>query len=319
MPASDLFATGVILFELLTGQNPFERPGVEQIRRALGTFEEVPRVRDLRPDVDERLAAITESLLAPQASDRPASAARLHEALLAHSYQSGNRFGAQELVALLARAAEPRHPAPPTLRGLLESMSEGSAPEIEVRYELLEVAESVPPPWTGEASQHDTTLLVFSSPEPASDEALVLIDTTLRRYGARILELGPYEATALFGLDRADGRDAESAARCALTLLRYLQRDNLGLSCGLVAARLRVTSEGTALENPQLSAAISLRAPFRGDGAGSSSIDVPPGRFAGVFSSNPWDRLAIPGWSRSPAPSPSASSWDAASCSGSSA
>jgi serine/threonine protein kinase len=257
VPVSDLFATGILLFELLTGENPFERPGIEQTRRALGTLGHAPSVKELRPDTDDRLAAITESLLMPDPAQRLQSAARLHEALLAYSYQSQIRFGPGELLQLLSRAAEQRMPAPPSLRGLLESVGEGSAPEIELRYESLEVQESVPPPWTGEASLHDTTLLLFASVEPASHDQLVSMDATLRRHGARILELGTHETRAIFGLEQTDGRDAETAARCALTLLRFHQRDNLGLSCGMATARLRVTAEDTPLEGAALTAAIS--------------------------------------------------------------
>lgn len=257
LPASDLFATGLCLFELLTGENPFERPGIEQIRKALGTFTEAPDPRELRPEMHERLAAITRALLAPQPEDRVASAARLHEDLLAHSYQAQLRFGPGELLQLLSRAAEQRMPAPPSLRGLLESVGESSAPEIELRYELLEPKESVPPPWTGEASLHDTTLLCFSSVEPASHEQLVTIDATLRRHGGRVLSLETHEMRAIFGLERADGRDAETAARCGLTLLRTYQRDRLGLSCGMATARLRVTAADTPLEGTAFAVAIS--------------------------------------------------------------
>ncbi|MEQ9081029.1 MAG: protein kinase [Sandaracinaceae bacterium] len=77
---SDLFSVGVLLYESLTGQRPFE--GVTDLdtlqRIQAGTF--LP-VTALRPDAPENLAAIVEHLLHPDPHQRFQTAAALLEAL----------------------------------------------------------------------------------------------------------------------------------------------------------------------------------------------------------------------------------------------
>jgi eukaryotic-like serine/threonine-protein kinase len=256
--SSDLFAVGILMFELLTGENPFERPGIVQVKRALALLERAPSVAERAAYVPERLAAIIEATLAPSPADRPASAARLHEALMAYGYASGVRFGAPELAALIARFEPPPAPSAPSLRALFHSIPANATPELEVRHPALESGESVPPPRPAESSGHDATLLVLSAQGVIDQAVQALIVPMLRRYGARVLEVEEHELWAVFGLERVDGRDAESAARCALTLLRTLRQSPLGLSCGLGSARLRLTAEGepepAALEAVMVSA-----------------------------------------------------------------
>ena len=77
---SDLFATGVVLFECLTGRRPFEAVNpFAMIAKLL--HEAPPDPSSLCPDVSPALAAAILSLLAKRPDDRPASAARLGELL----------------------------------------------------------------------------------------------------------------------------------------------------------------------------------------------------------------------------------------------
>jgi eukaryotic-like serine/threonine-protein kinase len=242
-PAADIFALGVLMFELVTGDSPFERPGIVQVKRALAMLERAPLVRQQRDDVPEQLASVIESALAPQPVNRPASAARLHEALMAYGYAAGVRFGAPELAAWIASLQGPREPSKPPLRALFHSIAESSAPEPESRHPTLELRESIPPRAT-EGSSHEATLLVIGAERPIGADAEAQISAMLRRYGARVLGAAEREISAVFGLDRVDGRDADSAARCALSVLRMLRHSPLGVSCGLGSARLRLTAQG---------------------------------------------------------------------------
>jgi CheY-like chemotaxis protein len=73
---ADLYATGVVLFECLTGRLPFEAGStVALVARTMG---ELPPSADvIQPDVPAALAAIVARLLARRREDRPATASEL--------------------------------------------------------------------------------------------------------------------------------------------------------------------------------------------------------------------------------------------------
>lgn len=73
-PRTDLFATGAVLFELLTGRPIFVGKNVGQMLiKAL--HEDAPRASTLKPDVPPELDALVARLLARDPSGRPSSAA----------------------------------------------------------------------------------------------------------------------------------------------------------------------------------------------------------------------------------------------------
>jgi serine/threonine protein kinase len=73
---ADLYATGVVLFECLTGQLPFRADSlVARIAKALN--EDPPAVGDIADDVPAALAALVARLLARSRDGRPASASEL--------------------------------------------------------------------------------------------------------------------------------------------------------------------------------------------------------------------------------------------------
>jgi serine/threonine protein kinase len=80
-PQTDLYALGVVAFEMLTGRVPFEDPDspVRVLMRHVS--EAPPLVVDLRPRVDPELSEWVAALLAKEPSDRPASAAAARERL----------------------------------------------------------------------------------------------------------------------------------------------------------------------------------------------------------------------------------------------
>jgi serine/threonine protein kinase len=65
----DVYALGVVLFELLTGRKPFQAPSEDQLLQ-LVTHQPAPDVRTLRPEVPEALAHIVGLALATDPAKR---------------------------------------------------------------------------------------------------------------------------------------------------------------------------------------------------------------------------------------------------------
>jgi Protein kinase domain len=69
-PATDLYSLGVVAWELLAGQVPFEESDTPVAVLYRHVHEPIPSVRTVAPEVDERVAAWLERMLAKQPEDR---------------------------------------------------------------------------------------------------------------------------------------------------------------------------------------------------------------------------------------------------------
>jgi serine/threonine protein kinase len=78
---SDLYAVGVVLYELFTGSRPIEGRDPAEVMRAHAEVVPVPPA-SLRPDLPEPLDRIVMSCLAKSPERRPPSAHELHRALM---------------------------------------------------------------------------------------------------------------------------------------------------------------------------------------------------------------------------------------------
>ncbi|KIF06956.1 protein kinase [Streptomyces sp. RSD-27] len=79
-PYTDLYALGVLLYELLSGTVPFAgTTALGVLHRHL--YEPPAPVRDRRPDIPQELEAVLMRLLAKDPQDRPGSAQEVYEAL----------------------------------------------------------------------------------------------------------------------------------------------------------------------------------------------------------------------------------------------
>ena len=79
---SDIFAVGLILYEMASGRHPFHRPDAQELQsiRAI-QFAEPPPLREIVQDLPVELESVILRCLAKQPSERYASAAELREGL----------------------------------------------------------------------------------------------------------------------------------------------------------------------------------------------------------------------------------------------
>jgi eukaryotic-like serine/threonine-protein kinase len=81
-PAADLYAIGVILYEMLIGNVPIQAENYNQLMYRVMTSD-FARPRQRRPELPEELERIILSAMAQEPEDRPGSAVELEQSLLA--------------------------------------------------------------------------------------------------------------------------------------------------------------------------------------------------------------------------------------------
>ncbi|HET6150303.1 MAG TPA: serine/threonine-protein kinase [Polyangia bacterium] len=108
---TDVYALGIIFYELLTGRVPFQRPTAMSMLMA-HVQEPPPPLENWAPDLDPRVTALVMRMLAKSRADRPQSAAEIVAAIEAFGDEAGLRLedgaaGASRLGVPVFRGAGP--------------------------------------------------------------------------------------------------------------------------------------------------------------------------------------------------------------------
>jgi serine/threonine protein kinase/tetratricopeptide (TPR) repeat protein len=281
---SDLFSLGTVLYEMLTGSNPFTAPtSFETLRRVQAS--EYPPVELLRPDCPPELVQLLKTAMALQPEQRFSDAGRMYESLLAFLYSQGRRFSAHDLADFLGRFRTPDETGPHVLLDVEGAPSQERTPvevpasrksqsltpavtKVETGVPVVDVERAV-----GMGERREVTALAIELPGErstnpgatedettmpgAGDPALAeRAAQTIKRYGGRVVTQEPEQITALFGLDDVDGRDTEVATRCALVVLRSLAGVRQP-SAGLHVGRIHVSSDGMPTEDERLTSLLA--------------------------------------------------------------
>src|SRR5205814_5946940 len=102
-PRCDVFALGVVLYELVTGQHPFGRQVTAGDRESTPLCMVPPR--SLRPDTPAGLEAICMKALAIDPRERYARMQHLIDALVEERFTDGWRDGASDLAHVIREIA----------------------------------------------------------------------------------------------------------------------------------------------------------------------------------------------------------------------
>ncbi len=261
---SDLFSLGTVLYEVLSGSNPFRAAEpLETLRRVREA--EFPPLSLVSPDLSPELTALIARVMAPSPDDRFEDAARLHEALLSHAYQTNTRFGSSDLAAFLQRlrAAPAAHQSP-----------HQEVTPVHVRTPSPSLISDEQVELGGEVAQlREVTVLCLVARRTGGGifdtipgDILERATAACQRAGGRLLsQAEPSEMLVIFGLDVVDPRDTEYAIRAALAVLRG-DDSRVQPGVGLVVGRVPVNGAG----EPQLEEAGGLLSEARALAAASA-------------------------------------------------
>lgn len=258
---SDIFSLGTVLYEMLAAVNPFSAATpFETLRRVQAA--EYPPLELLRQDVSSELSALVRQALTKSVEDRFENAGRMYEELLAYMYSSGLRFTANDLTDFLSGFREPDK-LELGAANVLDDLSPRTPVEVPVPSSEARSEQGSSRPASlgataiGERREVTALVLAFGERDRALPPPLrARVKDTLARYGARLVDEEAYQMVSLFGLGEADGRETETAVRCALVLLRQLSVGTVAPSAGVHTGRILLHASGEPARDARLTSLV---------------------------------------------------------------
>jgi eukaryotic-like serine/threonine-protein kinase len=196
---ADVFSVGVMLWEAIAGRRLWQGLGDPEI---IGNMlKEIPRVRDVVPDVLPELAEISERALARDRDKRYPSAAALRAELEPCIEKLGPRTSAEEVGAYLREVfAEQRA----DLRGVIDRQLAAIDEALETRREasirptpLPEIRQSIPPEDSSSPATVNRRTPSLGTPSPSEPRSSTLLGAVLGSQPAPPLPATP-SRTPLF-------------------------------------------------------------------------------------------------------------------------
>ncbi|MDD9967935.1 MAG: protein kinase [Myxococcales bacterium] len=245
---ADVFAAGILLYECLTGENPFQANSTYDTLQRIRSGDVTP-VQSLAPAVDDEVAAIVKRAMAFDPADRYETAGHLYEDLIQFLYSSGKHFGARVLSEQLRTLQTCADEGNSLSEGLRQAFEEEPVPsEAPTRRPQTPTETPVTPGTDPDASEHtrvarritrdappltphrqrtesrSVTALVVTK-QTGDDLKAETVQALVERFGGTLCsrEGTPdnwSQLYVLFGDQVPDGRDSDNAARCALRVAR---------------------------------------------------------------------------------------------------
>jgi len=259
---SDIFSTGILLYELLTGERAYKGKNAEK-KRELVLNADIPAPRDSNPDIPERLEEILLKTLSRQPGDRYQSAGDLQEDLLSLLQDEGMRVRRTDLAQFMKdsfASAYRRESSGSVLNAIVRDLSELSRQADPTSHlDLSAISLSLQKGSVGSGSglsaatgtgtpEFDSSLRqgqrrqvevltievtgLTDLSDRIGEEALLSLHYSLNRrvakvvrsYRGTITRIDGDRLVVFWGLKRNSSRDLELCMRCAADLLQLQAR-----------------------------------------------------------------------------------------------